>query len=748
MSQINRFKHNKSAQLLALLTAATPVGALAQQDTVLPQVTVEEAAQGTFKVDESANPMFSQPLVNTPKTVQIISKETIQEQGGISLTDALRNTPGITLQLGEGGNTAAGDTFQLRGFSLQNNIFVDGIRDLGAISRDTFNLEQVEVVKGASGSEIGRGASSGFINLISKQAHLGDTNLGSITLGTADQKRATIDMNRQLSETSAFRVNGLVQDSGVDGRNGIDNSGEGLAFSYAGGLGTGTRFNLFTQHIRQNNKPDGGIPTIGLEGFFNANAQARAAARVNPENFYGEANDFEKVDADMVTAKFEHDLSPNTTLRNITRMGKTKMDRVLTGLGALVVDDVALGITPADPSTWTVTRSRQRVDRENTILANQTSVNSTLNLGGLEHDLAAGVELLYEKEANYTHSSTGTTTNANLYNPNPNDPMAQFGGRNGGEAGGEVTTLSAYVFDTIKLNDKFSINGGARIDQYSVDTNNITATTDPVTNVTTFTTTPLEDSDRLFSWSVGAVYKPAENGSIYTAYSTAETPPASSNFQLSGTATNTNNPAFSPQETENIELGTKWELLNKQLNVSAALFRNENDKQVSLDPVTLLPLQFGKTRVQGLEVSAVGQLNRFWQVIGGFAKTSTKQIDQFATNNGNPTDGVRFSPDLTATLWTSYQLDKLTLGGGARYVDEQKRVITTGTNLATQNMPVIPSYWVADAMASYQLTKDVSVRLNIYNLFDEDYIATLNNNGNRASLGEPRSASVTVSMAF
>ena len=101
------------------------------------------------------------------------------------------------------------------------------------------------------------------------------------------------------------------------------------------------------------------------------------------------------------------------------------------------VDDVALGITPADPSTWTVTRSRQRVDRENTILANQTSVNSTLNLGGLEHDLAAGVELLYEKEANYTHSSTGTTTNANLYNPNPNDPMAQFGGRNGGEAGGE-----------------------------------------------------------------------------------------------------------------------------------------------------------------------------------------------------------------------------------------------------------------------------------------------------------------------
>lgn len=743
MSQIKRFKHNKSAHLLALITAATPLSGMAQQ-TVLPQVTIEETTStaNAYKVDESSNPKFTQPLVDTPKTVQIISKETIAEQGGISLVDALRNTPGITLQLGENGNTSAGDTFQLRGFSLQNNIFVDGIRDLGAVTRDTFNLEQVEVVKGASGAETGRGANSGFLNLISKQAHLGTANEGTVTLGTAEQKRTTLDMNQQLGETSAFRLNAMLQDSGVDGRDFVENKSQGLAFSYVAGLGTATRFHVFSQHVRQQNRPDGGIPSIGLKGFYNASATIRNGARVDPENYYGSTRDLEKVEADMVTAKLEHDLSPNTTVRNITRMGKTSMDRVLTGTGAITAT------VPADPSTWTVVRSRQNVDRENTILANQTSVNTKFALGGIEHDLAAGVELLYEKEANYTHTSFGTSTPANLYNPNQDDAMAQFGPRSGAQSGGEVSTISAYIFDTAKLTDRFSLNGGFRVDQYSLDTKNITATTDPVTNVTTYTTTPIEDSDRLFSWSVGGVYKPADNGSVYTSYSTAETPPASTNFQLSTGATNANNPAFDPQTTETIELGTKWELVNKKLNVSAALFRTENDKQVSRDPISLLAEQFGKTRVQGLELSAVGQITNFWQITGGIAKTSTRQIDQFSTTNGAASDGVRFSPDLTATLWTSHQFDKLTLGAGARYTSEQKRVVTAGTDLSTQNVPSIDSYWVADMMATYQLSKDIDVRLNIYNLFDEEYISALNNNGARVLLGEPRSASVTVSFAF
>jgi catecholate siderophore receptor len=749
MAQIRSRQHNRSAHLLALLAATVPVAGMAQQEATLPTVTVKEAADVPYKADRSANDKITAPLVDTPKTIQIIKKETLQEQGAVTLMEALRNTPGITMQMGENGNTSAGDTFQLRGFSLQQSTFVDGIRDLGAVTRDTFNLEQVEIVKGAAGAETGRGAATGYLNLISKQAHLGNESSASATLGTASRKRATLDLNRQLSETSAFRLNVMAQDSGVDGRDVVENTGGGLGLSYVNGLGTPTRLHLYSQHIRQNNVPDGGIPSIGFEGYYRAAAPTatppitqdqadamNAGAKVNRSNYYGSPNDREKVDADMFTAKIEHDLGQGTVVRNITRVGKNHMDRTLTGTGNVTA------VTFNDPSTWTVARSRQNVDQENTIVANQTSMNTAFSAGGLQHSLAAGVELMHEKQVSYGRTASGTTNPANLYNPNASDAMATFGPRNGAETGGSTNTIGLYVFDTAKLNEQWSFNGGLRVDRYKLKTDNIT-----VAGVRTH----LEDSRSLVSWSVGSIYKPAENGSVYASYATSATPPGGNNFQLSATANNQANAALDPQETKTIELGTKWELLNKRLNVAAAIFRSDNDKQTTYDAISNTTQQFGKTRVQGIELSAVGQITNLWQITAGLAKTSTKQIDQRSISNAGvvtATDGVRWSPDLTATVWTSYQLDKLTLGVGARYTSEQKRVVTAGTNLATQNVPNIPSFWVADMMAAYEINDKVTVRLNVYNLFDKEYLSVLNNGGSRISLGAPRSAAVTADFKF
>jgi len=741
MAHIRSRKHNTPVHLLALLAASVPAAGMAQQTTTLPTVTVKEAPEVPYKADKSANEKMTAPLVDTPKTIQIIKKEVLEEQGAVTLMEALRNTPGITMQMGENGNTSAGDTFQLRGFSLQQNTFVDGIRDLGAVTRDTFNLEQVEIVKGAAGAETGRGAASGFINLISKQAHLGDESSASGTVGTASRKRATVDLNKQLSDTSAFRLNAMVQDSGVDGRDYVENKGYGVGLSYVTGLGTPTRLHLFSQHLRQKNVPDGGIPAIGYEGFTSP-----VGAKVRRENYYGSVNDQEKVDADMITAKIEHDLGQGTTIRNVTRFGKTHMDRTLTGIiGITSANTAATAVNPAvvagNPATWLVARSRQRVDQENSIFANQTSVNTEFKAGGMEHSLAAGVELLHEKQNSFDRgTAVGTTPSANLYNPNPSQAMANFGGRTGGVTGGTTNTISAYAFDNAKLNDRWSINGGLRVDVYKLSTDNVTAA-----GVRTL----LDDSRSLVSWSVGSVYKPAENGSIYASYATSATPPGTSNFQLSGTAGNQANSTLDPQKTDTVELGTKWELLNKRLNVAAAVFRTENDGQTSQDPITGQVFQYGKTRVQGLELSAVGQITNFWQITAGLAKTSTKALNQRSRNATTGvvtvTDGVRWSPDLTATVWSSYQLDKLTLGLGARYTSEQKRVVTVG---GTGNVPNIPSSWVADAMVAYQFSDKVSLRLNVYNLFDKEYLMALNNGGGRLALGLPRSAALTANVKF
>ena len=733
MAHIRSKKHSKPSHLLALLAASMPVAGMAQQAATLPTTTVKESVEVPYKADTSANPKITQPLLNTPKTIQVIKKETLEEQGAITLMEALRNTPGITMQMGENGNSSAGDTFQLRGASLQQSTFVDGIRDLGAVTRDTFNLEQIEVVEGAAGAETGRGAATGYINLISKQAHLGDESSGSVTLGTAQKKRVTVDLNRQLSETSAIRINGMVQNSGVDGRDYVENKGTGLGLAYTVGLGTPTRVHLYSQHIRQDNVPDGGIPTIGMDGYYHATAQVRNGAKVDRKNFYGSASDYEKINADMLTAKVEHDLGQGSTIRNITRWGRNSMDRVLTGVNTnnnLTAPDVN------NPATWTASRSRQRVDQINTIAANQTSLNTAFNALGMQHSLATGVELMRERQESFGYTAVGTTPNANLYYPDPNQAMGSFVNNSGKETG-QTTTLGAYVFDNAKINEQFAVNGGLRLDRYTLKTKNVTST-----NVFT----ELEDTRTLASWSIGGVYKPASNGTFYASYADSQTPPGGNNFQLSATAGNQANAALDPQSTRTIELGSKWELLDKRLNLAGALFRSINDKQTSYDPVTATTLQFGKTQVQGIELSAVGQLTRFWQVTAGVAKTQTRQIDQRSSTSA--TDAVRWSPDLTATAWTSYQLDQLTMGLGARHVSEQKRLVTEGGSSVDTPMPYIPAYTVADAMATYQINPKVSVRLNIYNLFDKEYIASLNNAGSRMFLGAPRSAALTANYKF
>lgn len=737
-----RSRQHRHSTLAALVAATLPLAAYAAEPakpTVLPKVKVESGQEEPpYLARESANPKQTAPLLDTAQTIQVIKKEVLLEQGAASLIDALRNTPGITMQLGENGNTSAGDTFSMRGFSTSTSLFIDGIRDLGAVTRDTFNIEQIEVVKGPAGADIGRGAASGYINLISKLPTRDGVSMATLGAGTANKLRGTVDLNQSFGETGAVRLNAMAAQGDVDERDVVENQNYAVAPSLALGLGTPTRFYLFSQHIRQDNLPDGGVPSIGLEGYINPNPVLQNAAAVDRSNFYGSFSDYEEIEADMITAKFEHDLGSNTTLRNVSRYGNTTMDRVLTG-----VNTGGAGITPVDPanpSTWTANRSRQRIDRTDEILVNQTSLNTEFELGGIKHSLAAGVEFLYERQKNITFSATGLTIDpANLYTPNPADPNLPVPVPTGAYTDGNTVTSAVYVFDTLELSPQWLLNGGLRFEHYKTETNAAAV----VGGV--LTPSSLDDSGNLTSWKLGVLYKPAPNGSIYATYANSSTPPGSANFALSGTANNVNNDASDPQETENIEIGTKWDLLNEQLSLTGALFHTENSKQASFDDLGN-PLQIGATRVKGLELNAVGQLNNFWQITAGVTWMDAEAIDQ-QNSTGVVTQGVRWSPDLTATLWTSYTWGSLTVGGGARYVSDQERVVTVNTPPAA-GMPEIPSYWAADAMVAYKISKQVNLRLNMYNLFDEEYFDTLNNGGGRVKYGLPRSAMLTAEFTF
>ncbi|HZX17855.1 MAG TPA: catecholate siderophore receptor Fiu [Pseudomonas sp.] len=751
-------KHYKSSHLALLIAAAVPGMAFAaqngaaQEELSLPATTVTSKAEVPYKASKSANSKLTQPLLDTPKTVQIIKKEVLREQGANSLMEALRNTPGITMQLGENGNTSAGDTFMMRGFSTQNSTFVDGVRDLGAVSRDVFNLEQVEVVKGAAGSDIGRGASSGYINLISKLPTLTNEVFATVGYGTADKSNLTADINQQLSDNSAFRLNLMRRDGDMDGRDYVDNSSYGVAPSIAFGLDTDTRVYVYSQHVRQDNTPDGGIPTIGMKGFYSADAALNSGRKVDTENYYGAKGDSERIDGDMFTVKVEHDFNDDLTLRNLSRWGHSNNDRTLTGINALATN------SSADPANWTVARSRQVVDQENEILANQTSLSAAFDTFGLRNELAAGLELMSEKQLNRGYATAAQTIDgvaypavpvppANLYDPSAHDGLGDPY-KTGAHTDGETKTAALYVFDTLHLNEQWALNGGVRFEHFRTETDSVAIASGARVPGSGY------ESGDLTSWNTGVVFKPLENGSIYLSYANSLTPPGSGNFNLaasSATSSSNEQVGLDPQETEHLELGTKWDLLDERLALTLAAYRTENENQVSYDSFTATYFQEGKTRVDGVELGVVGQLNNFWQVSAGIAHMETKQIDQASRNNAgvvSESTGVRWSPDLTATLWTSYTLGDLTLGGGARYVSEQDRVVTSGTNLATQNMPSIPSYWVADAMAAYRVNDNVNLRVNLYNLFDEEYIESLNNSGARARLGAPRSAMFTTELSF
>lgn len=745
MSSHIRARKHKANQLATLVTLAFPAAALAQQPVTLPEVKVEAKAE-SYKADRLSSSKQTQPILDIPQVVNVVKKELLLDQGATTLMEALRNTPGITQQLGENGNTSAGDTFQMRGFSTQASTFVDGVRDLGAVSRDVFNLEQVEVVKGPSGGDIGRGASSGYINLVTKQANLENSTSGTLGWNTGNNTRATVDLNRKVDDTSAFRLNAMAQGGGVDGRNEVENKGFAIAPSFATGLGTATRVFLSGQFVRQDNVPDGGISTIGMPGFYNANAALRNGARVDRENFYGNSSDYEKVKADMVTAKVEHDFGNGTTLRNTTRWGRSNMDRLLSSPGALT----AVG---ADPSTWATTISRQRIDQTNEIFANLTSLTTELNLGGMKHSLSYGFELMRESQDTPTFGFSPTPTiRQSLYSPSMG-ALLQTPSATGAYTNGKTTTVSAYLFDTIELSKNWLLNGGVRVDDYKTDTSAVTAVTAnnqtyfPGKAIGSLVPTQKSDSDTLVSWKLGVVYKPVSNGSIYAATANSYLPPGGSSFNLSSTG-GVNTPGAKPQQTRSIELGTKWDVIDKRLNLSAAVYRTNAKNELVVDQIDPTNVAVGGDRqIEGVELGAVGQLTENWQLSAGVATMDTKIKEGTSGNNaaGAPT---RWSPDLTATLWTTYNWGAWSFGGGARYMSEQKRVIDPSANIGTSNMPSIPSYAVYDAMISYKVDKNVTLRLNVYNLTDKFYINTLNNNGNRMTLGLPRSATLTAQFQF
>jgi catecholate siderophore receptor len=733
-------------------------GPLIAQAKNLPGVQVHGSAGADYRVDAVSSPKFTQPLLDTPQTISIISKELIHDQGATTLAEALRNSPGVgTFYVGENGSTSTGDAVNMRGVDASSSIFVDGVRDLGSISRDVFNIEQIEVEKGPAGTDNGRTSAGGSINMVSKQPLLADALSGSVSYGNADHRRVTADWNQQTGEHSAFRLNLLAQDAGVAGRNNVENNRWGIAPALAFGLDTPTRVYVDLLHVKQDNVPDGGVATIGLPGYGSPDPVNRPwlddAPRVDQDSFYGTDADHDHVKADMATVRVEHDFTPGTTLRNTTRWGRTHQDYLLTSFmfsaANLITPD------PADPSTWTVARSNPTFkDNVNTILTNQTNLTTSFHTGSVEHDLSAGIELTREKLSTIGMGALDGSawTPANLYHPGPGDAAGLVWGPTGADGHGETTTEAAYAFDTLKFGERWLVTGGLRLDHYKTEFDSTVVCgigRRPVacpTGQPTGTIVPGMDaakSDNLLNWKLGMLYKPAPNGSIYLDYAVSAQPPGGAQLQLSSSANSADNPAFDPQKTRTAEAGTKWSLLGDGLLLTAAAYRTDISNDVVQGDDGLY-YQTGKKRVDGVELSAVGKLTERWSVSAGATSMDTRVIRGTVVSQDGSSD-LAYTPKYAFTAWTTYRLPfGLTIGGGARYAGGMKR----GADGAVGTPDYTKSYMVFDAVATYLVNRHFDLQLNVYNLFDKKYVAAINKSGYRYTPGTPRSALLTANFRF
>jgi catecholate siderophore receptor len=722
--------------LRALLTGTSVSYRFTSPTTAVVEIRLASDAvqvSGTLPHVESAK--YAAPLKETPQTIQVIPRALLDEQGATTLTDALRNVPGITMQAGEGGGASntSGDMFNMRGFSANNSLFVDGVRDDGMLARDVFNLEQIEVFSGPTGSDVGRTNAAGYINLTTKSPNLGSARSASLSYGSQDQVRTTFDVNQPLSlgeegtllGNAAVRLNVLWQDGGIAGRDYAGRESKAIAPSIAFGLDTPTRVSVGAQIMRQDNLADYGLPAAASPIGPLTPTSAIAARPVDQATYFGSPDfDYDHVEQDNVTARIEHDVTRNVTLRNQTRYNTTTREAVIS-----TIQNAAA----YNPATNQVTVSRQANERQNDIWSNQTNLTARAKTGSLHHDLSVGMEITGESQFAPTLTGVGTRAPIDLNNPDVFSPVV---GMNivptGAWSEGNTDTVAFYLFDGVDLTPRVRATGGVRVEHYNTKSHSVTAAGVP---------TDLDGEGTLVSGKAGVVVRLNEQGNLYVSYGSSLTPPGSANFQLNAAPGNQNNPNVDPQESTNYEVGSKWDVLGNRLQIAGAFFHTENKNVIFVvDPNAVPPIfnQDDEQRVRGIALSAVGQLRPWWDVNFSVQYLDSESRSQNLTNNGRR---LQLTPEFSGSVWSTVRLPhNVRVGGGVRYND------LVFVNAA--NTILVPSYAVADALIEAPIGQRLTLRLNIYNVTDKVYIRNINNNGARYNPGTPRSFLLSSAVRF
>jgi len=691
--------------VLAMAACAAPVLAEDRErrgrHVELETVTLREALLPGAKVDASGSAKYAMPLLDTPQTISVVPRQVMEEQNALSLRQVLSNVSGITFNAGEGGG-GSGDSINIRGFSANANMQVDGLRDSGQNNRsDLFNLEAVEVIKGPNSVFGGAGTTGGSINMISKQPGADSFTHAGAGLGTDNFRRLTLDTNQVLpwgAASTAVRLNLMAHENDVPGRGPVDRRRWGVAPSVVFGLRSPTQLTLSYFHQRDDNLPDYGVPALN----------GHPLAGAGRHGYFGWRNlDKEDITTDAITARLEHEFSDRLKLQNLTRYSRLHRDTVIS---ASHVDQTGLPpgrYKPAGPQGY-------GRDSTTAMWINQTNLTGRFDTFGLAHTLVGGFEISREtyERGTYSYNLSGHYPAGGYDLRNP--PGFWSGPANRQDSGYNRTWLDVkalYALDTIALGKAWDLSLGMRYD-WMDGSSQSTPAGKP--------TERADSADRQLSTRAGVVFKPTDNGRVYAAYGTAFNPSAE-HLVTTGSGVDKNTASLAPEKNRTFEAGTKWEFLARRLSVNAALFQvdKNNARERLADGSYALA---GKQRVRGVELGAAGKLTPQWDLLASYTylNSATRRSPLAPAREGK---ALANTPAHSLSLWTTYQLAAgWTLGYGARYVGRR--------NVTSAGDGKLGSYLVHNAMLGYAPNKRLRFQLNVDNLFNKAYVERV-----RQSLG-------------
>ncbi len=707
----SKFTKKLIVKSMGLALVSMALSAQANEVKELTTTHVKEEKKAGYKVEKASSPKYTGSLLDTPKTINIISSEVLKDQGVTSLNDALRNVAGVsTFGAGEGGggNITTNDKITIRGFNANGNIYIDGIRDIAGYSRDMFNIEQLEVTKGASSSINGKGSSGGTINLVTKHAVQDDFLNTDISYDEAERFRLTVDANSQISDTLTGRINALYTKGGDPLDNGIEDY-ETLAIAPSVKYVISDKTNIAADfmYMKQDNNPMLGLPWI------NANAAAQLGL---PEgaidsslwgNYYGVADrDVEEVEIAMGTLLIEHQISDSLTLRSETRLAKNEKKSTISR-------PILRSVRDPDTREYTyfneidIHSRTQNIDQENSLFVTKFDAITQLDTGGISHDLVLGAEYYIEEVTKQKLKDNRVFANpyVSLTNPNSNLPYTGSVDIDGKPTNTKGKGWAIYALDTMTISDNWLLTLGARFEDYEAK-----GSTYFRRNPVLFENIKVDGT--FVSWNAALAYKPDANSTYYIGVANSQDP-TGGELAFSGRSEEQLKQynGLDPQEATSYDVGAKWDLFDESLQVSAALFLTKKTVADRDDDNT--PFLSGEQEAKGIELTATGKLSDNVNILAGYTHQKTEVTKDF--NSESQGNGLTAAPEDTASVWLTYDLNKWTLGAGGQY--------SSGDIFWRRNTAYFDSgsLTLFNAMASYTFSDNLLLQFNVDNIADKEY---------------------------